>query len=198
MSRILDAFLKNERGLRRSLTKFSLRDHDIDDVVQETFIKGFAAELKSDIREPKRFLYRVARNIAISHLRKNKTSPTDALEDFGGADVVLDEAQQSAESLVDSRQKIIVLTEAVAHLPPQCRKAFLMRRVEGLAFKQIAVRMDISVSAVEKYVKTGLLKCNAFLRERGYQPSEFGGAHIRLPGDALDNQVSKKAPNRDE
>ncbi len=181
MSRILEAFLKNKSGIKRSLAKFSLAPHEVDEVVQETFIKGFAAEMKSEIREPKRFLYRIARNIAISILRQNKTSPTSALEDFGGADTVLDESRPSAEDWLDSRQKIMVLTEAVAQLPPRCRKAFLLRRVEGLAFKQIAVRMGISVSAVEKYVKTALLKCDTYLRERGYEPSEFGATHLTRP-----------------
>ena len=36
--------------------------------------------------------------------------------------------------------------------------------------------MDISVSAVEKHVVNGLLKCNQYLREQGYEPAEFGAA----------------------
>ncbi len=174
MSRILEAFLKNQTAIKRLLARYRLGKSDIEDLAQEIFIKGFAAETRTEIGDPKAFLFRIARNTAVTHLRKGKHSAMDALEEMGGADVVLDDGQSSAEEKLDGRRKIMLFTEAVAHLPPQCRKAFLMRRVEGLAFKQIAVRMDISISSAEKHVKNGLLKCSAYLRAQGYEPAEFG------------------------
>ena len=174
MSKILEAFLKNQTAIKRLLARYSLGKQDIEDLTQEVFIKGFAAETKTEIQDPKAFLFRIARNAAVTHLRKRKRSSIDALEEMGGSDVVLDEGQANSEEQLDGRRKILLFAEAVAHLPPQCRKAFLMRRVEGLAFKQIAVRMDISVSSAEKHVKNGLLKCSAYLRARGYEPSEIG------------------------
>lgn len=174
MSKILEAFLKNQTAIKRLLARYSLGKQDIEDLTQEVFIKGFAAETKTEIQDPKAFLFRIARNAAVTHLRKRKRSSVDALEEMGGSDVVLDEGQASSEEQLDGRRKILLFAEAVAHLPPQCRKAFLMRRVEGLTFKQIAVRMDISVSTAEKHVKNGLSKCSAYLRARGYEPSEIG------------------------
>ena len=174
MSEILKAFLKNRAAIKRVLARFSFGEADVDDLVQETFIKGFAAEIKAEIEDPRAFLFRIARNLAISEKRTRKRSVEDALEDLGGEGVIQDERQAGSEECLDSRRKIMLFAEAVAQLPPQCRKAFLMRRVEGLAFKQIAVRMNISVSSAEKHVKSGLLKCAAYLMERGYEPSEFG------------------------
>lgn len=175
MSEILKAFQKNQAAIKRLLARYLYSKQDVEDLAQEVFIKGFAAETKTDILDPKAFLFRIARNTAITHLRKIRNSSADALEEAGGADAALDEREANVEERLDGRRKIMLFAEAVAHLPPQCRKAFLMRRVEGLAFKQIAVRMDISVSSAEKHVKNGLLKCSAYLRERGYEPSEFGG-----------------------
>jgi len=174
MSRILMAFTENEQAIRRFLLRFSSNAQDIEDFTQETFLKAYAAERKSEIREPKAFLFQVAKNTALADIRSSKRKPTDALEDSGGVGIILDESQTSPEDWLEGRRKLALFAKAVAHLPPQCRKAFLLRRIDGLKYKQIANRMNISVSAVEKHVTLGLLKCIAYLREHGYKPSEFG------------------------
>jgi RNA polymerase sigma-70 factor (ECF subfamily) len=174
MSQILKAYLENEKGLRKYVSRLCARPQDVDDLLQETFLKGFASELKVDITHPKAFLFKVATNLALMDRRKKKAKPAEFLEDFGGSDIVLDESQIAADSWIDGRRKLALFAKAVAHLTPQCRRAFLLRRIEGLQYKQIADRMNISVSAVEKHVANGLLKCNAYLRAQGYDPSEFG------------------------
>jgi RNA polymerase sigma-70 factor (ECF subfamily) len=87
--------------------------------------------------------------------------------------LLIDKDQIDAAAWLDGRRKLALLAQAVAHLPPQCRKAFLLRRIDGMEYKEIAKQMNISVSCVEKHVANGLLKCNVFLRARGYDPSEF-------------------------
>lgn len=184
MSRILGVFLKNEKALRRYLSRFCASAQDVDDLIQETFLHGFAAELKSDIREPKAFLFRIAKNLVLMDRRKKRHQPAGFLDDSGSADRILDEideTQVAADAWLDGRRKLALFAQAVAHLPPQCRKAFLLRRIEGLQYKHIANRMNISVSAVEKHVTTGLLKCNAYLRSHGYDPSEFGATPPQEP-----------------
>lgn len=176
MSKVLTAFLEHEQAIRRFLSRFSSSAQDVEDFTQETFLKGFAAELRGDVRDPKAFLFQIAKNTALADIRKSKRSPTNKLEDYGGVEVLLDEEQAQADDWLDGRRKLVLFAKAVSQLPPQCRKAFLLRRIEGLKYKQIANRMDISVSAVEKHVTLGLLKCNAYLREHGYEPSEFGAA----------------------
>ncbi len=176
MSRILKIFLENESAIRRFIGRYCSSAQDVEDFTQETFLKGFAAEMRTEIRDPKAFLFQIAKHTALADFRKNKRSPTDRLEDFGGAELILDEGQSSAIDELDGRKKLAVFAKAVAHLPPKCRKAFLMRRMDGLPYKQIANRLNISVSAVEKHVTAGLLKCHAYLKEHGFEPSEFGGA----------------------
>ena len=175
VSRILKVFLENEAGIRRHIRRFCSNAGDIDDFMQEAFLQSFAAELRTDIRNPKAFVFEVAKNVALAEYRKSKRSPTERLEDFGGADLILDEGQSSAADDLDGRRKLAFFARAVAQLPPKCREAFLMRRIDGLPYKQIANRMNISVSAVEKHVATGLLKCHAYLSDHGLNPSEFGG-----------------------
>lgn len=173
MSEILRIFISNEGGLRRHLRRYCARVEDIDDVLQETFLRGFAADLRSEIQQPKAYLYQIARNIALDRLRRNAVAPMESLEDLGGSSIILDDKQVLADDWLDGRQKLSLFAKAVAQLPAQCRKAFMMRHAEGLPYKQIATRMNISVSAVEKHVTLGLVKCDAYLRAHGYEPGEF-------------------------
>lgn len=196
MSEILKVFLKHEAGIRRHLMRFCTRASDIDDIVQETFLRGFAAETRSAIKQPKAYLYQIAKNIALDKLRRNSLVPMDSLEDSGGSSLILDEDQAMADEQLDGQRKLALFAEAVAHLPPQCRKAFMMRHVEGFPYKQIATRMNISVSAVEKHVTVGLVKCDAYLRDHGYEPSEFGAAPVRSTEPEKD--ADEKLADNDE
>lgn len=174
MSDVFRAFKENEKAIKRFLLRFSSAPEKIDDYAQETFLKGFAAEIRAPIEEPKAFLFKIAKNVVLSEVRKNSRSATGYLHDTEDVTQLVDEAQAKTEDWFDSRKKLTLLSLAIAQLTPQCRKAFVLRRIDGLQYKQIANRMDISVSAVEKHVANGLVKCNSYLRELGYEPSEFG------------------------
>jgi len=195
MSEILKIFLENEKAIRRFLARQNrVQGAELEDQVQETFLRGFAAERKNVIDEPKAYLFQVARNIVLEIRRKKQRRPELWLEDSVGSDLIMDETRVGAEEELDGRRKLAAFTRAVAELPPQCRRALLMRRIDGLSYKEIAARMQISVSAVEKHVTLGLLKCNAFLRAQGYEPSEFGAAETEARGAATE----KVAPIKSE
>lgn len=176
MSKILRAFIDNEGAIRRVFARYFSRSEDVDDLTQETFIKSFAAELKTDVREPKAFLLRVAKNLALSEVKKKSRVDTDYLEEKGPPEVLKDEVRPSVEDEYDARRKLAVFAQALASLPATHRQALLMRKMEHLRFKQIAKRLDVSVSTAEKRVASALVMCNAFLREAGYDPAEFGAA----------------------
>lgn len=190
MSLILKSFLQNEKALKKYLTRFFSRAQDIDDAAQETFLKAFASEAKTEIRAPKSFLFKVAKHTALNEIAKKANNTTDFIEDSASSHVLEDEGQVSAEQELDSKQKLIVFSKAVASLPPNCRRVFLLRKMDGLKVKEIARKLDISVSGVEKHIATGLVKCSQYFREQGYDPSEFG--EIATPRKAKDDVTLPK------
>tara|TARA_R110002096_G_scaffold342427_1_gene535422 strand:+ start:351 stop:944 length:594 start_codon:yes stop_codon:yes gene_type:complete len=197
MSLILKNFLQNEKALKKYLTRFFSRPQDIDDVAQETFLKAFASEAKSEIRTPKSFLFKVAKHTALNEIARKANSTTEYIEDSANSNVLEDEAQVGAEQEFDSKQKLIVFSKAVASLSPNCRRVFLLRKMDGLKVKEIARKLDISVSGVEKHIATGLVKCSQYFREQGYDPSEFG--EITAPRNTNnDVTLSKLLRVRDE
>jgi RNA polymerase sigma factor (sigma-70 family) len=180
MSKILRAFLQHQAAIKRVLGRYvSLEDRN--DLLQEAFLKAYAAEMTTPIRDAKAFLFRVAKNLALSEVTKKSRSDTDYIEDLSGSQVFEDDRSGSVEALIDGRRKLFVLSQALAHLPEECQRVFLMRKVEGLRIKQIATRLNVSVSTVEKRLAKALLLCNRHLRQQGYDPAEFGASAVTHP-----------------
>ncbi len=178
MSRVFQAFLKNESALKRVLGRYVKSGLDVDDLAQETFLKAFAAEITTEIHDAKAFLFRVARNLALSKIKSKIYVTTVYLEDAGGTEALEDCTQGSVEGRIDGERKLYVFSKAVAQLPLEYQRAFLMRKVENLKLKQIATRLNVSVSTVEKRVAKALLLCDSYLRQQGYDPEEFGRSDI--------------------
>lgn len=174
MSIIYRAFLANERAIRRIFERHFRRTEDVDELTQETFIRCFSAESKNEIHNPRAFLFRAAKNLALSERKKKFRSTTEYLEDSGGTEVFIDEASASAEASLDGRRKLAMLTQAIASLPTEYRQAFLMRKVENLKIAQIAARMNVTERTAGHRVATALEMCLAHLRKAGYDPAEFG------------------------
>jgi len=171
MSQLLTAFIKHEAGLRRHLARYLSREQDIDDLMQETFIKAMAAEAQTTIRAPKSYLYRVAKNLALNELARKANSATDYIADSEAPDVLYDTDERDLETVVSSKQQVASLTRAIAALPEQCRKVVILRKIEGLSFQDISLRMGISVSTAEKHSAKGLLKCAEFMQQSGHDES---------------------------
>jgi RNA polymerase sigma-70 factor (ECF subfamily) len=163
MSKILHAFQQHEKPIKRIFARDCRRSEDIKGYAQETFIKALAAETKIDIQKPKAFLFPVAKNLALSALNIKVNASTDHLEDSGGAEVLIDERQVSIENQTDGQRKFAVASKVIAGLPEYHRQALLMHKVEKLKFKQIATRLNVSLSTLEKRVATALVLSNTRL-----------------------------------
>ena len=161
------AYLKHETFLKRFLKRFLSCPDDIEDVVQETFLRAYNAEQGIAIHTPKAFLFKIARNLALNELRRSSNLITNYIADLGATEVICDQA--SVEEQVAARERLAIFCKAAAALPMQCRRAFLMRKVYGLSQQEIARELNISVSTVEKHLATGLMKCNAYMQARGYE-----------------------------
>ena len=176
MSNILEAYLANELALKRFLRRFIKSREGADDLAQEAFLRAFAAETQHSIVSPKAFLFKVARNLALNELARQASATTEPLGDFEGQEVLEDSSQVAADDAVDDRKRIRVLARAIAALPPQCAKVFILRKMQGLSQKEIAARLNISVRTVENHVALGLVRCKAYMREHGCASDQGTGS----------------------
>jgi RNA polymerase sigma-70 factor (family 1) len=125
-------------------------DAQANDLVQEAFIKLWQNCAKVEQEKAKSFLYTVANNMFLNEVAHKK--------------VVLKHAQlqphkvneQSPEYIMEEKQFHKKLQDAIANLTEGQRTAFLMNRIEGKKYSEIADILEISVKAVEKRMSQAL------------------------------------------
>ena len=138
---------------------------DIDDVVQETYLRVWRRMMLSPVASARSFLYRVARNLAIDALRREAVSPVDHVADLGGVSV-LDGRPDAAETACTS-EELDLLLKAIERLPPRCREVVVLRKLRGLSPQEIALELGMSEGTVHVHGAKGVRRCEEFLRERG-------------------------------
>ena len=163
ISSIYSAFVDNESALRRYLSRFVYRNEDIDDMVQETFLRAYNATRARDIDYPKAYLFQVAKSVAIRELGKKARQMTEYMEENAEPEP---ESSGTLEQELEAQQKIQIYCAAIAELPPQCRRVFIMRKYQALSHKEIALILNISVGAVEKQVTLGIKRCISYMEKQ--------------------------------
>lgn len=166
MSRILIEFETGKTALRRYLGRFFARSQDVEDMLQEVFVRAYAAEARGPILLPRAYLFRVAKHVALNEIARRKNSATESVEDFADPDVIGSGNQPGLEQEVDGRRRLALFANAVAALPSQCRKVLVLKKIEGLSQREIASRLGIAESTVEKHLAKALLLTRDFMAKR--------------------------------
>jgi len=156
-SRIFGVFQANKGLIASVLRRYTLSQVDIADFTQETILRALEAEKRTEIREPRRFLVGIAKNIARTELERRSKITLSLIDDFDAEMYVSDEP--AVDEVVDGRHRLQIFGRAIADLPPQCRNVFILKHVHGASHKEIAKKLDIAVSTVEKHVAAGLKRC---------------------------------------
>lgn len=142
-------------GLRRYFRRRA-DDADVDDLVQEVFLRLQSAQLSAPIDNVERYLFTAARNALISRHRRRKARATmlhDELEE--GIEIA---EQRSPERIVIGQQEYRRVLDAIQNLPPRAREAFRYHRFENLTYQAIAQRMGISKEAVKELMHRALVR----------------------------------------
>jgi RNA polymerase sigma factor (sigma-70 family) len=174
---ILTEFKNSQLSLRSFISRYVISPQDIDDVSQETFLRAYKAEKDKEIEHPKAFLFRIAKNLMLSEFSRKARKITDYIEDCDGSEEFLN--TDNLESNVMAQQKLGIYCEAVASLPTQCRRVVIMKKVYGMQNKEIARRLELSVSTVEKHLTKGIRRLNSTIISR-YPEQDTRGASQKV------------------
>jgi RNA polymerase sigma factor (sigma-70 family) len=142
---------------------------DLDDIVQETYVRVLRAREGGPLASPKAFLFATARNLALDRLRRHDVSRTDLLGEIDSLHV-LDERDGIPETLARN-QELALLTEAIQSLPTRCRQILTLRKLYGLSHREIAQKLGLSESTVSNQITIGIEKCTDFFAEHGDGPN---------------------------
>jgi RNA polymerase sigma factor (sigma-70 family) len=117
---------------------------DAEDVLQEVFAAAFNAVLADDRAINVRpWLYRIARNRSLNHLRRAQAVGVDSM------DIHLSENGQTTADKVHRREEFRLLIADVQELPETQRTALLLREIDALSYEQIAEAMETTVPSVK-------------------------------------------------
>jgi RNA polymerase sigma factor (sigma-70 family) len=156
--------LPHEPALRAWLRGRVSRELDLDDVIQETYAVLAGLPDVQHIRAPRAYAFQTALSVVLQIVRRSKLARIDPIGDSAWVSTPTDEP--SPESQCAARQDLRWMHELIRALPPRQREAFTLRKVEGLSQRQIAQRMGIAESTVEKHIAQALRVVMHALRMR--------------------------------
>ena len=161
--RLTSVFLSISSGLAGMVRRI-VPPSEVEDIVQETYVRVCQAKVPDEIRSPRSFMYRTAMNIALNHANKAETRLSESLEAVGDGHT---EAWRNPDSdtleRVCSLEEFAFFCDAVRSLPLQCRRAFVLKKVYGHSYSEIAQKLQISEKTVEKHISKGLVLCRSYM-----------------------------------
>jgi RNA polymerase sigma factor (sigma-70 family) len=136
--------------LQRFFSKRVKERHEVDDLVQDVFVR-LVRKLNTDgSHVAAGYVFQTAQSVLNDWLRKRQVRQTSAHEEL--ATELPDLADSTPERVLLGEQSLAKATAAVLELPEITRTIFLLRRLEGMRYLDIAKRLRMPISTVEKHM----------------------------------------------
>lgn len=163
--RLYSLFLKVRKSLSR-LASTIVPPKEIEDIVQEAYVRICEMSKNESIKCPRSFMYRVVKNLALDHVKRAETRLCISLDDDENDEIVSLQSRYDEDVTlrdVTSKQEFEFFCRAVRELPLQCRRVFVLKKVYGYSQKEISEDLNISESTVEKHIAFGIKRCSYFM-----------------------------------
>ena len=147
-------YTQHKVWMLRHVMKFGVSEADAEEVVQEAFVHLLRLDEPGTHSYLRSYLQRIATNIAIDRYRRKQRSPEIHLSEVDNSQKGAH--QLSPERIEESRETLLALQQSLKSLPQKCQDAFILYKVEGQSYQQVAERLKVSESMVRKYVLRAL------------------------------------------
>lgn len=177
-----DWFVREVLSLEAVLMRF-LRRHwrdesDIQDLRQEVYSRVYESARKNIPMQAQPFVLTAARNLLIDRVRRSRIVSIEVIAD-------MDHIHQCADYLtpdrhMTARDELKRFQAGLERLPPRCRKVVVLRKIQGLSQKEVALHMGIGEDAVERQTLLGMRALTDFMLG--------GNGHIRRIPKRVDKE----------
>lgn len=123
---------------------------DIEDLLQDVYVRVYEAAQRQIPEKAKPFVFTTARNLLINRVRDRNVVPIDAVADLDALNIAMD--LPGPDRAVVARDELRRLSEAIDRLPPHCRDVIVLRRIENLTRSEIALRLGLAETTVSSYL----------------------------------------------
>ncbi|CAN2534199.1 putative+RNA+polymerase+sigma+factor+FecI [Methylocapsa aurea] len=151
------AFFLRQPDLLRYLAR-RVGSQDAQDLLQDTYVSVRRYATSKAIADPEAFLFKTAVNVAKNH--RNRRATEQKYLDAGSVPENQAEAGPLQDEQLDAQRRLGLLAETIRGLPPRCREAFMLLRVEELPPEEVARRLGISRNMVQKHLQLALQRCH--------------------------------------
>jgi RNA polymerase sigma-70 factor, ECF subfamily len=161
-----DAFFTlHEQPLYGYLRRLLPTDDTASELTQETFFRAWRSFPEVQAYErPAAWLYRVATNLAISHLRRQRAVPLSQMTGAAGAgDVADDEFLTDPSDFAGQNAERDLISQVLRRLPERQRAALLLRAVHGFSCEEVARALDMSPATARQTLSRGRARFRALL-----------------------------------
>lgn len=153
-------FLAQRVSLLRTLERMVNNHSTAEDLLQETYLRVTRALSERAIDHLEPFVFQTARNLALDHLRARRIQSRTMLEDVP-LEVVQNVAAplSSAEDTAHAEQMLERLNISLSQLSPRQQQIFILSRLHGHSYLEIAEKLSVSLSTVQKDLKLIMAIC---------------------------------------
>ena len=136
--------------LQRFFSKRVKERHEVDDLVQDVFVR-LVRKLNADGSQVAAgYVFQTAQSVLNDWLRKRQVRHSSAHDELETE--LPDVADSTPERVLVGKQSLAKATAAVLELPEVTRTIFLLRRLEGMRYQDIAKRLKMPISTIEKHM----------------------------------------------
>lgn len=121
---------------------------DADDLVQETFLRLTKPDRLAGVDNVEAYVFQVARNLILERGRQRTVRAADAHVEL--PEEMEDSQVSSPERILGSRQELACVVRALQELPERTRAIFMLQRFEGFTYVEIARKLGVTPSAIDK------------------------------------------------
>ena len=168
---VLERLFKEHRAALCAFLRVRMdRDAEMDDVVQEVFIrlarmKDLPERLSQGRESNRSFIIAIANNLVLDLEKSRRVRHRYA--DKVQAQAHDDDRVQSGtpETIAAARQELKRLRDVIMNLNPNWRKAFILNRFKHMSYREISVEMGVSVKQIDKFMKNALIQIRRAVSE---------------------------------
>jgi len=159
--RVEDLFSEHNKKLIGFLMPRLKSEQLARDIAQEAYVRLLQLDKPDSTSFLQAYLFKIAGNLATDYVRRKKRYNVYIHDNV----LIENSAPAMQERNVIANQQINMVTQAVNELPPKCRKAFLLRKIQGWPSKRIALHLNVSDRMVRLYIVRALEHIQVKLEE---------------------------------